>query len=364
MLRSPLVLASLLLVKALNAPAASAEVRTIAAEDSNVCRNPHCLVTTSVPVLQGGPTKYTLIGPWTDHSATASVSGAGVTAALSNPKANFDNSSIDVTLIAQAGAAPGERTVALRNASGGSTGTFKIRVVRKGSITGVEMPSPSEAFRQVDLRVRGSNLSGSAVRVDVREVTSSAIVSNTDAEIVVRLTFASPQVSASGRMKFWDGACQSCDTVWRYSHEGGGNLGWIPIEISGPNAIKEITVVTGTATWFIANQPATVRITLLRPVAAARPTGTVASRTTAGSLSPAGMTVYWQFPESKYVKPATGQVTIPAGQSYAEFRVTPNGEILAGSSAYYQPPQLTIEARSDLHATAAPHLKTVTIPFK
>lgn len=343
---------------------AAAEVRLLAALDVNICYNPQCLGTTAVPVLQGVTTKYKAIGPWTDHSASATVSGSGITATLSSPNANFDNSSIDVALVASGDAAPDERTVTLRNRSGGVTGTFRIKVLRKGTISSLDPPSPTSYFTQADVAVSGTNIAESKVDYDMPGATSATIVSNTDTTAVVRLTFSSPQTSVSGKLRFWDKACPTCHNVSRYFHAGGGVAGWIPVTITGPNAIKEITVLTGNATWFIANQMSTVRITLMRPVAAARPTGTVSSRMPAGSLSPAGMTVTWQFPESKYVKPASGQVTIPAGQSYAEFRVTPNGEILGGSSSYYQPPQLTIEARTDPHATSAPHLKTVTIPFK
>lgn len=345
-------------------PEAAAEVKLLAALDSNLCYNPQCLGTTAVPVLQGVTTKYKAIGPWTDHSVSATVSGAGITAAVSSPTGNFDNSSIDVALAATGDAAPGERTVTLKNRFGGSTGTFRILVLRKGTIASVDPPSPTSFFTQADVAVSGTNIANSKVDADMPGVSSATLVSNTDAAAVVRLTFSSPQTSVSGKLRFWDKACPTCNIVTRYFHSGGGAAGWIPVTITGPNAIKDITVVTGTATWFIASQPAKVRITLMRPVAANKSIATVSSRVTAGNLSPAGMTVTWQFPESKYVKPASGQVTIPTGQSYAEFTVTPNGEILPGNSAYYQPPRLTIEARTDPHATSAPHLKTASIPFK
>ena len=150
-MRRLILMLALTLVPPTGVPDAAAEVRLLAALDVNICYNPQCLGTTAVPVLQGVTTKYKAIGPWTDHSASATVSGSGITATISSPKANFDNSSIDVALAATADAAPGERTVTLKNGLGGLIGSFRIEVLRKGAISSVDPPSPTSFFTQAVL---------------------------------------------------------------------------------------------------------------------------------------------------------------------------------------------------------------------
>jgi hypothetical protein len=109
-------------------------------------------------VYAGRSMKGIFKGTWADWITSVTVSGDGVTASVSNKVGDWDNSSIDVLFNASSTAAAGERTVtAVR---GFSSNTFKLTVIPKPSLSGVNPSTLQDYFQTVDVTLRGSNLKG------------------------------------------------------------------------------------------------------------------------------------------------------------------------------------------------------------
>jgi hypothetical protein len=350
-----------------------ADIKSITGVSGNLCVNPVCLPTTSVPVVQDATTEYTITGHWMDHVTHASISpSGGVTATFDRSTNNMgEGSSIRARFTVAADATPGVRVVSLKGKGGGTAdpfaaSTIKIQVVRRGTITGSPTTIMSNYFSEANVTLVGTNLTNAAVDADIPGLLTRSIVSNSDTEIVVRLKFATPVGEAHGKLRFYDQACGSCKISPRYFFRGTeGTLGYTPVHVVGPNTVKSASVQTGSASGrFVAGQTSTVTVTLTRPVSGPD-LGSVASattqRTTAGSLSSSsGVTVFWKM-EPLHAEPASGSIVVPVGQQSASFSVKTKGYIAAGNSAFVYPSSLRVELRTgDQNATAAPALKVVT----
>ena len=347
-----------------------AEITSIKGTSGNLCYNPECLPTTAVPVVQGATTDYTVVGAWADHAKQATISPAGgVTAALDSGTGNFGNSSIRVRLTVADDATPGERVVSLKGSNGASPDplapmTFRIRVVRRGTITGSPTTVMSDYFSEADVTLVGTNLTNAAVDADIPGLLTRTIVSNSDTRIVVRLKFATPVGEAHGKLRFYDQACGSCKISTRYFYRGTeGTLGYTPVNVLGPNAVKSASLQTGSvAGRFVAGQTSTVTITLVRPADQPdlRSIASTTSRTS--SVTTSGVTVYWKM-DPLHAEPSSGTVVVPVGQASASFSVKTKGYILAGNSAFFYPSSLRLELRTgNPNATTAPALKVITFP--
>jgi hypothetical protein len=351
---------------------ASAEIVTVKGTSGNICVNPECLPSAVVPVIQGATTDYTLVGNFTDYVARASVSPAGgVSATFDTSHAGLlDTSSIRMRVAVAPDAAPGERVMTLTKSDGRVPDLQPMRVrvvvVRKGTVTGAPVTVVPNFFNEADVRLVGRNIGNAGVDVDIPGVTTKTVVSNSDTELVIKLRFSTRLGEARGRIRLWDKACGSCTVVARYWYQGtDGPVGFTPVLILGPNALKDISVMTGAQTGgFVAGQSSTVTVTLLRAVDNLTGVTTTTATRSAAPVGTTGVTVYWKM-DPQVATPSSGQVVIPAGRDSATFSVLTKGYILAGNSAYFYPSSLKVEARTGSPtATQAPELRVGTFPAK
>ena len=93
-------------------------------------------------VAQGQEHAFEMVGQFVDLSTSAEVSASGVSASYGNRKGGF-GSSIIVKLDVCSNAEPGERTVKMRyTIETNGPGTFKIRVVRRGTVNQIRYRRP------------------------------------------------------------------------------------------------------------------------------------------------------------------------------------------------------------------------------
>lgn len=349
----------------------AAEIVTIKGVSGNICVNPQCLPSAVVPVLQGATTDYTLVGNWTDHVARASVSpSGGVTVAFDTAQMGLgDTASIRMRVTVAPEATPGERVITLTKSDGRVPDALpmkvKVIVVRKGVVTGSPVTVVPNFFNEADIKVVGQNIGNANVDVDLPGLTSKAVVSNSDSEVVVKVRFSSRLSEVRGRIRLWDKGCGSCAVVSRYWYQGtDGPVGFTPVVILGPAALQDISLQTGAQSGrFVADQLSTVTVKLIRAVESnllgiAAPTGD----RTVTSVGTTGVTVYWKM-DPQYATPASGQVVVPAGRDSATFTVRTKQLYLAGATTYTFPSSLKIEARTvDPNATQAPELRSETFP--
>jgi len=272
---------------------------------------------------------------------------------------------------AAADATPGERVITLTKSDGSvpDAQPMKVRVIvaRNGTVTGAPVTIVQSFFNEADVRLLGRNIGNASVDVDMPGVTSSTVVSNSDTEVVIKLRFASRIGEARGRIRLYDKSCTGCRGIVRYWYQGTeGPVGFTPVVILGPNALKDITVQTGAQSSFVAEQSSVVTVKLNRIVDSPNLTGLAAptgTRTTStATLTTAGVTVYWKM-DSQFATPSSGQVVVPPGKDFATFTVLTKGYIAAGNSGYVFPSSLKVEARTgDPNATQSPELRTETFP--
>ena len=364
---------------------AGAEVRRIKGTSGNACFNPECLPTTTVPVLQGITTDYTLVGFATNDikSSVQSPTSSGVTITFDSPVADLTpnplaigaNSSIRMRVAVAPDAPPGERTISFRKDGNQPLNmSVKIVVARKGRITSVSAPRQANYFTQAVVTVRGTNLTNSNVDVDFPGNTPSSVTVNGDGtEAQITIGFSAPQSMATGKVRLWDYACRSCGIYPHYFHSGTdpGNLGWSSVTIVGPNGLKQISVASPDGARFSVGKNATITITLIRPVDQITSgdrlsTGTTVGRTL-GTLATAssGVTVQWNM-DPEHAVPASGQVTFPPGTDTAKVTLTNiKLKYLAGSSSYTIPPTLRVETRlAGTTGTTPPSYLAATFPTK
>jgi hypothetical protein len=116
-------------------------------------------------VYAGRSMKGRFKGDWADYIKSVSVDGAGITATVSKPVANWSNSTIDVSFSAQPGTPSGERTVTASfnpNLAGLTSRTFKLTVIPMPYLTAASISSisPKDCFQQVVVALTGGNLLG------------------------------------------------------------------------------------------------------------------------------------------------------------------------------------------------------------
>ena len=142
-------------------------------------------------------------------------------------------------------------------------------------------------------------------------------------------------------------------------------MGYTPVNVLGPDAVKSASVLTGSAGRFIAGQTSTVTVRLVRPADQPNLTsiGSVTSpRTTAGATTSSGVTVYWKM-DSLHAEPSSGTIVVPVGQDSASFSVKTKGYMLQGNSSFFYPTSLRVELRTgNANVTTAPGLEVVTLP--
>lgn len=347
----------------------AAEIVTIKGASGNICVNPECSPQAAVPVIQDSVTEYTLVGDWTDKVARASVSPAGgVSATFDTSKMGLLNtSSIRMKVSVAEDATPGERVITLTKIDGHVPDALpmkvKVLVVRKGTVTGAPVTVVQSFFNEADVRLVGHNIGNANVDVDMAGLTSKAVVSNSDSEVVIKLRFSSRVGEARGRIRLWDKSCGSCKVVDKYWYSGTeGPLGFTPVVILGPNSLQDISVQTGTQSGrFVAGQSSSVTVKLLRVVDSnLLGIGAPAGTRSVTSVGTTGVTVYWKM-DPQFATPSSGQVVVPAGKDSAVFTVLTKMLYLAGNTSYFYPSSLKVEARTaDPNATQAPELRVET----
>ena len=349
-----------------------AAIDSIKGMPGNLCYNPVCEPTTTVPAVQGETTDYRLTGGSTNDVTRASVSpSGGVTVAFDSPTCCLEPSSVKMRLTVAPDAAPGVRVVSLKTKDGASPGgapmNVRILVARRGTITDSPTTIMPGYFTEADVTLVGTNLTNAAVDADIPGLLTRTIVSNTDTQIVVRLKFATAVGEAHGKIRFYDQACGGCKISTRYFFRGTeGTLGYTPVNVLGPNAVKSASVQTGSvAGRFIAGQTSTVTVKLVRP--ADQPnlmsvSSATSTRTTAPLTTSSGVTVHWKM-DPLHAEPSSGTIVVPVGQDFATFAVKTKGYILGGNSSFFYPTSLRVELRTgNPNATTAPALKVVTLP--
>src|SRR5215471_11622064 len=114
-----------------------------------------CAKDVDYPVRQGQTTTVTVQGQYVDLSTGLEVTGSGV--AVSGVATS--SSSKSIRIVVDSSAEPGLRTVKLHYlAEFNGPDTFKIRVVRNGRVTNIDIPSPTQFFSDVTITMTGENL--------------------------------------------------------------------------------------------------------------------------------------------------------------------------------------------------------------
>lgn len=287
-----------------------------------VCGNPACLPTGSVPVLQGKTTTLLIKGQGVNFADknNVDVTGNGVSARISKdyliaPGENFGTGGVDVRLVVDADAAPGERSVTLHE--GSKQHRFKIQIIRNGRINSVSVPAPTDFFQTIELTFQGARLGNAAVQLSGFQGTTATVLENTEARLIVRLNFNSLRAEASGSLVLFDASCRNCGIVATASearHEGPDGERRIPISILGPNAVKSITppgLVTLGSTF-------TIRVDLVRPASAGRigipvrtgdGPGGLPGLQVGGPAQLGGETIHWQLAPSNVFEAVAGSGT-------------------------------------------------------
>jgi hypothetical protein len=270
------------------------------------------------PVLQDRTTTVTLEGQYVDISTGLEVTGSGVTIT----GVSTSSSKKTIRIAVSSNAAPGLRTVKLHYlVEVNGPDTFKILVVRKGRITGVEAPPLTQFFSEADVILTGENIGNAAVFLATFPGTVK-VAESTDSRVVVHLKFNNgPLAEITGTLYLYDKAYPvlgSVVTAFLYSGIS-DNQGGNKVTILGPNALHSITFPEGNT--VAPGGVLTVKVTLLRSVLA--PIGrqrVVASRT--------GEPFFWQVVPSTSFQAAAGSGTqfSPTGQN--EAHVTEGDSVL------------------------------------
>jgi hypothetical protein len=327
-----------------------------------------CSKDVEFPIRQGQTTTVRVQGQYVDLSTGLEVSGSGVT--VSSAGASSSNKSIGIVVASNA--EPGLRTIKLHYlVELNGPDTFNIRVVRKGRITGVEVPSPTQFFTDVNITFTGVNIGnarlfGSGTRVapsGYNALNSSAtLIENTDTRAVVHVHFdGDPLAEASAWIELFDKSCGAlCEGVSKFNYNDSRDY-----SILGPNAIKTISFPKGST--VSPGDLLTVKVTLLRPV---RSPNKLNLGTALGPLQKEQM-LFWQLdppaafetaPRSGILYNSSGQNQIPisAGTDSVLLivRVLPTNP--CGASSPYGCPA---DVRVSLGSANAQYPASQTAPF-
>jgi len=184
---------------------AGSAMATIGAIQSDLCPNGGCLPGTVHPVVVGKSTSMVVKGQYVDLSTSVEISGSGGVDVSYGDRVGGSGSNIVVRFTVHPGAALGERTVKMHYAiETNGPDTFKIRVVRGGSIDRIEQRVPgliagttrliaADAIpvnQRVTLVFSGTQLANSqiAARIGVSNPQTLAACTETRCEFQVELT--------------------------------------------------------------------------------------------------------------------------------------------------------------------------------
>ena len=149
---------------------------------------------------------FEVVGSFVDLSTAVEISGSGVSVSYGNRKSGA-NSSIIVKFNADENAAPGERTVKMRYLiETNGPDTFKVKVVKKGSITRVQYkrqinlqagftqnllsaPTSIPLNQKVVLVITGTKLNGVALRSSSNFRNQRILPGATDTQCEIELEF-------------------------------------------------------------------------------------------------------------------------------------------------------------------------------
>jgi hypothetical protein len=268
------------------------------------------------PIRQGQTVTVTVQGQFVDLSTSLEVTGSGVTVQSLGTASGSKTMRIQVASDAD----PGQRTVKLRYlVETNGPDTFKVVVLRKGSISHVTIPTPTARFDDLNITFAGNKIDNAGVfelpsePASEGHVLSASVQSNTSTSAVANVRFyGAPLVRTNGIIRLGDkagGIACMHDTRYCYTlSDGGAN---IHIAVVGPNFVssfQEISIPFGTTE----DELLTMRVSLRE------------------SAKSGGEKVFWQLtPSTSFVATSgtvfsqTGlnNVTIPAGQKSVELTV-------------------------------------------
>lgn len=247
------------------------------------CRGVHpfsteCLPTEAVRVRQGRTTVLYVKGQdvnAADHNDVG-VSGSGVSAKIIKdhfiaPGEGLGTGQADVELNVSANATPGERTVTLKHK--GCFGcpknyTFKIRVLRNGRITSVDVPSPADFFQEVNITFHGENIGSPLIVVATANPagTTASVVSNLSNEstATVRLRFPDLRAEGSATLTLSEENCSGCPVY--LNNNAGDNTKTAVTVSSRANFVQSITFPDGNS--VTPGSVLTIQVNLAHPAGA------------------------------------------------------------------------------------------------
>jgi hypothetical protein len=267
-----------------------------------------CSKDVAYPVRQGQTITMTVQGQYVDLSTGLEVSGSGVTVS----SAGGSSGKKSIRIVVASNAEPGLRTIKLHYlVELNGPDTFNMVVLRNGHVTGVEIPSPTQFFTDVNITFTGVNIGnaglfGNGMRVapsGYNALNSSAtLIESTDTRAVVHVHFdGDPLAEAAAAIDLFDKSCGPvCVGISKFNYNDNSYY-----SILGPNAIKTISFPNGST--VSPGGLLTVKVTLLRPV---RSPNILALRTAISPLQKE-QTLFWQLDP-----PAAFETALRAGISY------------------------------------------------
>ena len=295
-----------------------------------ICGSSDCSPNGAIPVLQGKKTTLLVDGQDVNFADknNVDVTGGGISARITkdylvSPIFGLGTGRVEIELNIAPDAAPGERTVTLNH--NGCIGCpkkykFKILVVRDGRITNVDIPSPSEFFRQVDITFSGQRIGNAGVNaIGFPSGTTAQVISSqsNESRAVVRLNFSSVRAEASGSIQLFDNACGNKCVIHNEAYDGLTNGLKTDISIIGPNAVKDIVVPNSVTVGSVM----TIQINLVRP---ARSNLIPINRTPGGD----GEIVHWQLVPSNIFEAAPGSGTAFSPTGLNQVRIPPRDTLV------------------------------------
>lgn len=329
MIQGLLVVSTLVLLQAVPA---QATIERIFGGDACL-PNVGCGPGVEYPVRQGQTTTITVKGYLVDLSTALEVTGSGVSVS-SAPGTTSSNKNIRI--VVGPNAAVGLRTIKLRylvETSGPDT--FKIRVVRAGRVTDIDVPSPTQFFNDVKITLTGENIGNAEVSSANFNPAPSSVelieAESSETRAVVRLRYTNDLAAASGSIRLRDKSCGSpCTGTLSslFNYTGLNDPGLTNFAIIGPNAVKEIRFpITGRCgnACFKVGDVFTAEVVLLRPAK----TGFI-SRTgpglTVGGASLGGEVITWLLVPPGNFAQASPQTPYNPNGSFNNIRIPAGNE--------------------------------------
>ena len=280
-----------------------------------------CAKDVEYPVRQGQTTTVTVQGQYVDLSTGVEVTGSGVTVSGTATS----SSSKSIRIVVDSNAEPGLRTVKLHYlVEVNGPDTFKIRVVRNGRVTNIDVPSPTQFFSDVNITMTGENignavlLGNTMVRVGDNAYSATTfstppeLVENTSTRVVIHLHFNDgPLAEGFASLTLYDKSCGSIcqnESKFRYNDTSF-------ISITGPNALKSIDVPNAAAGNLL-----NIKVTLLRPVVRNFKSPTPVRANTSGEP------IFWQLLPANSFEAAPGSGTQYSATGQNQVYITPGSD--------------------------------------